>query len=485
MPYLLLIVFPIIMGASCFLLRKQTRLALTLALATAVSQLVLTAGLPIDTPARLLGLTLALDPIGRLFLFAFLAVSALGFVVAWQLPHGENFAPITLVMLGLIISIVLLLQEPFIVSLLLVSVGLVAVLAIVDLPTGSQSLVERSVLAAAIKYLVMMLIAGVVMYMGFVLVSIYTPGELPGRVSPARLVLGLLAIGFGLRLAILPFHSWMPDLADEAYPMVSVFVIGIINTTSLLFLLSSFQYFPVIVIENDRGMTVLMILGVITSLYGALLAFAQPDLRRTIGYLLVHNTGMILFGLATTSITGVVGAIFESLNQLIAIMLIFLSIALLERPDGRPANVIRRDLLWRWPVADTGLLGGVMALLGIPPFGGFASKLMLYEAAAQHGGWYLLLLLGATAIGLLALARLAVNRLLGAPEDQPQEEQPVVLGSTELDKPAERRLEAEPRGLSIVTVTLLAVCLVLGLFPQALVETIHEVIRGLTFVRVG
>jgi formate hydrogenlyase subunit 3/multisubunit Na+/H+ antiporter MnhD subunit len=326
--------------------------------------------------------------------------------------------------------------------------------------------------------------AGVMMYMAFVLITIYVPGTLPGRVSPARLTLALLVVGFGLRLAIVPFHSWLPDLAEHAAPMVSLLVITVINTTSLLFLVQSLQFFPIIVFENDRGMTILMVIGVITAMFGAALALAQERMRRSIGFLLVYNAGMIVFGLATASADGLAGALFEAFSQLIATTLLFVSIALLERPDGRPANVERHDLLWRWPVAGMGLLGGGIALLGLPPLSGFAGKLLLYQAARQQGGIYLALLLLATSIAALAFTRLAREWLFGAPEDVAQEERIELLGQTELDRPAERRLAAEPRGMALLTIVLLALCLAIGLYPQPLLATIQEVVRGLSFVRI-
>ncbi|MFO7167223.1 MAG: proton-conducting transporter membrane subunit, partial [Chloroflexota bacterium] len=380
MAYLLLITFPVVMGASSFLLRKQTQLVIGAAVLTMLVEIALVTLIPLDEPARLLGLTLTLDPLGRLFMVAFLVVGALAFVAALRLPHGENFVPIALVILGLVCAILLLLQEPFVVSLLLVSAGLMAVLAIVDLPTGSPGLVEPSVIATALKYLVLMLIAGVMMYMAFVLVNIYRPGDLPDRASPAHLILALMVVGFGLRLAAVPFHSWLPDLAEDAAPMVSVLVIAVINTTSLLFLINSFQFFPVIVLENERGMELLMAGGMLTALLGAALALAQNSMRRIFGYLAVYDAGAVVFGLATTTPVGLAGAVFESFNQLIAVLLLFLCIGLLERPDGRPATSARRDLLWRWPVAGGCLIGGAMMLIGLPPFGGFASKLLLYEA---------------------------------------------------------------------------------------------------------
>lgn len=483
MLYLLLIFFPVVMSASSFVLREQTRLVIAAAVATMVVQVALVAQLPLDEPARMLGLTLALDPLSRLFLLTFLSVGAMAFVIAWRLPHGENFVPVALLILGLVSAILLLLQEPFTVSLLLVSAGLAAVLSIVDLPTGSSLLVGPATIATALKYLVLMLIAGVMMYMGFVLVNIYIPNDAPGRVSPARLILALMAVGFGLRLAAVPFHSWLPDLTENAAPMVSVIVIAVINSTSLLFLINSFQFFPVLVTENERGMALLMGVGVLTAVLGGLLALSQSSMRRVLGYLIVYDGGMILFGLATTSSVGLTGALFEAFNQTIIVLLLFLCLGLLERPDGRPPNVVRRDLLRRWPVAGVGFLAGCLALLGLPPFNGFASKLLIYQAAAQRGLVYLAPLVLATAFGLLALVRLAHERLLGPDDELPAEESPILLGTTDLDRPAARRLDPEPRGMALLAMLLLALCLAIGLYPQPVLATINEVIRGLTFIR--
>jgi formate hydrogenlyase subunit 3/multisubunit Na+/H+ antiporter MnhD subunit len=326
MIYLLLIFFPITMGASSFVLRKQTQLVIVGAVLTLLAQIGLVSRLPLDQPARLLGLTLTLDPLGRLFLLTFLGVSALALLATWRIPHGENFVPIGLLIMGMTSTTLLLLQEPFVASLLLISTGLLAVLAIVDLPTGSPALVGRMTIATALKYLVLMVIAGVMMYMAFVLVGISQPGTTFGPVSPGHLILALIVVGFGLRLAIVPFHSWLPDLAEDAAPMVSVLVVAVVNVTSLLFLIDSFQFFfyPFEVIggaDSARGMRLLMAIGVLTALLGALLALAQTRMRRTIGYLVVYNAGMILFGLATTDQLGVGGALFEAWNQTVVVLL--------------------------------------------------------------------------------------------------------------------------------------------------------------------
>ncbi|HEU4321655.1 MAG TPA: proton-conducting transporter membrane subunit [Roseiflexaceae bacterium] len=482
MAYLLLIFFPISISATCFVLRKQTQLVIVAATLTMLVQIGLLTQLPLDQ-SRLLGLTLSLDPLSRLFLTAFFCVAALAFLASWRIPHGENFVPVTLLMLGMTAATLLLLQEPFVVALLLVSTGLLAVLAIVDLPTGSPQLVGRRTIATALKYLVLMVIAGVMMYLAFVLLDLYRPGQSAERLSPPRLILGLLTVGFGLRLATVPFHSWLPDLAEDAAPMVSVIIVTVVNITSLLFLTNTFQFHPELVFENDRGLLILRAFGIATALLGGLLALGQPGLRRALGYLVIYDAGMVLFGLASVSSVGLAGALFEAFNQIIVVLLLFVSVGLLEQPDGRPPNVVRRDLLRRWPVAGTGFLCGSLALLGLPPFNGFASKLLIYQAAAQEGPLALGLLLLATGLALLALVRIAHERLLGPSDDQPAEVSPLLLGETDLDRPAERRLAPEPRAMAVMVSLLLAVCLGIGLYPQPLLNTINDVIQGLTFVK--
>jgi formate hydrogenlyase subunit 3/multisubunit Na+/H+ antiporter MnhD subunit len=480
MLYLLLIFFPISMAASCFVLRKHTSLVNTTAVGVVLVQMFLVLQIPLDEPSRLLGVTLSVNELTQLFMLLFLGVGMLSFLVSLHLPHGENFVPVTLLILMLACTI-LMLQDPFLVSLLLVGAGITAVLAIVDLPPSAGVLVDRRVIAIAIKYLLLMVVAGVLMYLSFVLADIYRPGEVPGRIPLARFILALLVGGFALRLALIPFHTWLPNLVEHASPLVSALIVAIINTTSLLVLVLSFQRFPVLLVENPSGIILLRIGGIVTCVLAGLMSLGQLTMRRSLAMILIYNSGMMFYGLASVSLLGLTGAIFEAFNQTLAVVLIFVSLGLLERPDGRAPGVVRRDLLHRWPVASVGFLGGGMALLGLPPLNGFASKMLLYQAALEHGWLELVLLLLSTACAGMALVRLAYRRFLGPAEEVPTPP-PLLHGETELDRPPERRLAPEPRSTAILTMTLLSVCLVIGLYPQPFLTTISEVIRGLTFV---
>jgi formate hydrogenlyase subunit 3/multisubunit Na+/H+ antiporter MnhD subunit len=284
---------------------------------------------------------------------------------------------------------------------------------------------------------------------------------------------------------LIPFHSWLPDMVEDAAPLVSGLIVAIINTTSLLVLVLSFQRFPVLLVENSAGLFLLRIGALLTVILAGLLALAQTNMRRTLAYLLIYSSGMVFYGLVSTSALGLTGAMFEAFNQVLAVMLIFVSLGLVERPDGRPSvpGFERRDLLRRWPVGGLGFLGGGLVLLGMPPFSGFTSKLLLYQAAAEQSRIELLLLLISTILAGLALLRLARDRFLGPGEEAPAQAPPL-LGETELDRPAVRRLEPEPVSTALLTLLLLLTCLGIGLYPQPLLDLIGEVVRGLTFVRV-
>ncbi|MCX7790809.1 MAG: proton-conducting transporter membrane subunit [Chloroflexaceae bacterium] len=481
MTYLLLIFFPVTMAASTFMLRRQTELVIFAALGTVLAQLFIATQIPVDDPTRFLGVTLTLSPLNRVFMVLFLTIGGFAMIGAWHLPHGENFVPIALLILSQVCA-VLLLQDPFITTLLLAATGLTAVLAIVDLPAGASNLVGTQAIAAALKYLVLMSVAAVLMYIAFVLTDIYRPGELPGRISPARFILALLVVGFALRLALIPFHTWLTHLVDYAEPLVAALIITLLNTSSLLVLILVFQSYPTLLLESEGAHGVMRLGAIVSALTGGLLAVGPAALRRTLAYLILYDCGMVFYGLASVSSIGLAGAIFGALNQTLAVTLLFVSLGLLERPDGRAPGVARRDLLRRWPVAGAGFLVGGLGLIGLPPFNGAMSQILIYQAAAQRGWLELAALVLATLLAGLGLVRVAAERLLG-PSEVEGEVEPPLLGEIDLDRPAPRQLTPEPRSTAALTLVLLVLCLGIGLYPQPLLATIDEAIRGLAFLR--
>ncbi len=481
MTYLLLIALPIALAAACFLLRQRSRLVLAVAAISAMAQIGLSHAIADGTPSRLIGLTMSLDPLGRLVLDAILIAGVVVFLAAIWLPHGEQLAPIGTLMLSLAAATVLLIQQPYLATLLLVITALLAVLAIVDLPAESSALVSPRLIATALKFLVLMLLAGVFVTISLVLVGLYRPGADPAT-SPARFILALLVIGFGLRLALAPLHVWLPDLLDDAAPLVAAFAIALNSALGLLLLVSALQFFPTLVFENERGLGALSALGMGSAVLSAALAVGQERMRRAFGYLCVANAGLIVFGTATISVTGISGGLLLALHQILALTAICIALALIDTADLRGAAL--NALARRSPVAAIGLLAGVAALIGLPPFGGFAAWLLLLSAAAARGPAFVVGLILTALLGIVAVGRIGYQRLLGPDEDAPPPPPELRIG--DLPEFAQRPPATwrEPLLPALLVVLLLGVSLASGIYPQPVLDIIARAIRSLTFVRV-
>ncbi len=480
MLYLLLIFFPISMAFSIFLLRRLPRIAVSLAIGTLFIELFLAMQVRVDDPIRVLGVTLLLSPLHQIFLFLFLGIGIVTLIAALLFPHGENFSATGLLIIAQTVAI-LVMQDSFVTALVLVAMGLTAVLAIVDLPVGAGVLISRQTLVTALKYLVLMVIAGLLLYAAYVLTDIFRPGELPGRISPARFILALLAAGFALRMALTPFHTWLVDLVGYVGSLAAVLIIALPIPASLLVFLLTLQSFPTLIFEGGQALDVLRIGAAVSALLAAALALTASTLRQRIAYLIASHCGIIFYSFASLSLAGLSGAMFGVINLALAVTTVLISLEMIEYPTGGHSESAHADVLWRRPIAGTGLLGGGLALIGWLPSPGGTSYLLTLQAAAEAGWGELSVLLIAMILATLALVQLAVQYLIG-PRTRTPVPEPLLLGETEVDRPPPMRLPREPLGASWLVGSLLVTMLVIGIFPNILLPTIEAAVRSLAAI---
>lgn len=482
MIYLLMLTLPIVMAGACFALRQQQSFVLVLAVITTLIIGWMAWRLPIDRPVSLLGVSITVHAINRLFLIAFALSLGATWIAATRVAHGENFVVIGMILMGLLNATLLIdVQAPFLITLLLLATGLAIVLALVDLPLGSPTLLRGRTIGTGLKYLVLMLLAGILLALCFVLADLESTPDRPFSRSFARPLLALLVVGIGLRLATIPFHSWLPDLLEDAPPLVGV-LIGLVNIAALLFLVSAFQFLlaPGLLSVDVASLRLLRIFALISAIGGALLAIHERrSLRRFLGMLLVSDFGIMLFGVVSST-AGLTGALFHAFNQIVIGVVLWTAVALLERPEPtRPAA--GDGWLRRRPWASGVFIGGVLAMLGIPPFNGFASRMLIYQGAAEDGRGYLVALLIATALAAYAFALVLRDHFLGrAPEAIPEAD---ITDFRGLGLPPPPPQRAEPLGPTGLAVALLVVCVVIGIYPPLVLGPIVEAVRGLTFVQ--
>ncbi|BCJ57822.1 Na+/H+ antiporter subunit D [Micromonospora endophytica] len=192
----------------------------------------------------------------------------------------------------------------------------------------------------------------------------------------------MLLLAFGIKAAVFPLSAWLPDSYPTApAPVTAVFaglltkvgVYAIIRTQTLLF-------------PGPRTATLLMVVAGLTMLVGILGAVAQSDLKRLLSFTLVSHIGYMIFGIALSTVAGLVGAIFYVVHHITIQTALFLIAGLVEQRAG--STDLRRlgGLARLAPLVGVLFFVSAMNLAGIPPFSGFLGKLGLLQAGVAVGG---------------------------------------------------------------------------------------------------
>jgi multicomponent Na+:H+ antiporter subunit D len=199
-----------------------------------------------------------------------------------------------------------------------------------------------------------------------------------------RLALGLtMLVVFGIKAAVFPLFSWLPDSYPTApSPVTAVFaglltkvgVYAIIRTQTLLF--------------TGEGATgqVLLVFAVLTMLVGILGALVQDDLKRVLSFTIVSHIGYMLLGLGLFSVAGLAGAIVYTVHHIVVQTTLFLVAGLVERREGTASLLRSGGLAKLAPFTAVLYLVPALSLAGIPPLSGFVAKVGLLQAGLADGG---------------------------------------------------------------------------------------------------
>ncbi|MFI5043871.1 MAG: proton-conducting transporter membrane subunit [Acidimicrobiales bacterium] len=243
-------------------------------------------------------------------------------------------------------------------------------------------------------YIVINVLESILLVMAVALVFAATGtlsmADLPARLAalPDGVRLGLnllLLLAFGLKAAVFPLFSWLPDSYPAApSPVTAVFaglltkigVYAMVRTETLLF--------------PGSLRTVLLVIAGLTMVVGVLGAIAQSDMKRILSFHIVSQIGYMVMGLALGGAAAIAATIFFILHQIPIKTSLFLVEGIVERDTGssilgKVSGLARRS---GW-LALLFLLSS-LSLAGLPPFSGFIGKVGLAEAAVDQGQWWIL-----------------------------------------------------------------------------------------------
>ena len=278
-----------------------------------------------------------------------------------------------------------------------------------------------------------------------------------GASGPA--VLALLALGFLVKTGGLGVHIWLPGAYTESDDDFTAIISSIVSKAGIFgFLVAGIALGDQVVGGLDIAYLVCW-LGLITALFGALMAVLEEDAKRLLAYSSMGQVGYIVAGVAMMSHLGWVTAVYLSANHFFFKGLLFLAVAGVIYRTGTREMYKMGGLIGRMPVTFFCALIAIIAMSGVPPLSGFGGKWLLYNALIEKH-WYLQagLAFFTSALACLYMFRLLHSAFLGQPKLKHQD------------------VKEAPWWLVAPQLVLVGVILLISLFPQILVQPISDAI---------
>ncbi len=249
----------------------------------------------------------------------------------------------------------------------------------------SQWGTSRRRLTIGFKYFIFTHMGALLMLLGILSIFSYTmtfelnelpakTGSIPPHMTPV--IFTLLLLGFFVKMAAFPLHTWLPDAHSEAPTPISAMLSGVMLKCGAYgigrILLTVFGQRMV------QSSDYLLTLAIITIIYGGLMALAQTDIKRLLAYSSISQMGYIIFGFASVSTLGIMGSLMHIVNHAVCKALLFMCAGSIIHQTGT-RNINRmRGLTSRMPVTSFACLIGIFSLAGAPPLNAFWGEWMIF-----------------------------------------------------------------------------------------------------------
>lgn len=199
---------------------------------------------------------------------------------------------------------------------------------------------------------------------------------------PQLILLGLLLVGFGIKIPLVPFHTWLPDAHVEASTPISVLLAGVLLKLGTYGLLRfGWGLFP----QAWQFLAPwLAVWAVVSVLYGSLTAIAQKDMKKMVAYSSIGHMGYILLALAASTPLSVLGAILQMISHGLISAMLFLLVGVVYRKTGSRDLDVLQGLLnpeRGLPVIGSLMILGAMASAGIPGMLGFIAEFLVFRGS--------------------------------------------------------------------------------------------------------
>ncbi len=365
---------------------------------------------------------LAVDEFSLFFNLFFLVCAALvilasmDYVSKFRAFQGEYYALVLLAATGMMLMASTRELISVYVALELTGISLYALTGFLKDPKSSE---------ASLKYLLLGAVASAVLLYGMAMVfglsgsthfkdiAAAIPGDVMG--NPALLMgMVLLVAGFGFKIATVPFQMWVPDVYEGAPTPITAYLSVASKAAGFAVILRVF-YEALGPVSLDWGM-MFGVLAAITMTLGNVVAIAQTNIKRMLGYSSIAQAGYLMIGLAAVSALGRSSLVFFLIAYALTNLGAFIAIIAISNKTGSDLISDYSGMAKRAPLLALALGLCLISLIGIPPTAGFMAKIYIFNAAVDHDlMWLVIVAVVNTAISAYYYLRVVRVMFLGAP----------------------------------------------------------------------
>lgn len=238
------------------------------------------------------------------------------------------------------------------------------------------------------------------------------------QLNPFWLKLSFLFIfvGFGTKMGLAPFHSWLPDAHSEAPSLVSVLLSGALLNCAFLGILRVYQ----VLLASGHGAfaeQLFLAFGLMSLLFATVFIIRQRDFKRMLAYSSVEHMGILSLAVGVGGKAALFGCLLHAINHSLTKGMLFMTAGNIQRTFQTKLISRVRGLCTLLPLSCVLWVLGFLAITGVPPFGVFMSKFIILRAAFERG----YVVTAVTVLVLLtvvffAMAALVMKMIYGIPK---------------------------------------------------------------------
>lgn len=346
----------------------------------------------------------------------------------------------------------------------------------------------KEALAAALKYLIYVIVGGIFIFLGIVLTYYLSGTQVFSEHGILSLSIGktmltvifiTYMVGFGVKAAIMPLHGWVPDAHPAAPAPASALLSGILVAAGAFGIIRVFYYVFGISLIRDLQLNIpLAYLACITILVSSILAMTQDNLKRRLAYSTIGQMSYVLLGISLITPGGFLGGVIHIANHAFMKSTLFFTAGVLIKAAKKRNISEMNGIGYTYPLTMGAFTLASLGLIGTPPLAGFVSKWFLGIGTLQASRpLYLIVILAGSLLCAGYLLPVVYTAFFKKGEDE-------MIPWEKEKEPEQRKFELEiqrvsifmiiPIVLGVMGVVLLGILAAVKYFPVSLAKLAYK-----------